>query len=209
MFPSNWHNLTVHPSYACRATNITHTSITRVSRAHDRWDFSERGRFFNRAIFLRRGGFDARSTRVHAHTYTRRVRARVHASYRSPPVLSLGSLQPGGRIEKGCAGGGRGEVHTVVFHSHYRNVLPCALVAPRNKSSVTVTMGGAQGGYRCRRGAPGGYRGAVHPSVQPSGKPVRRGIWLCNSRNLFFLPFSRSHLGPLVQESSPEDLAGK
>lgn len=92
MFPSNWHNLTVHPSYACRATNITHTSVTRVSRAHDRWDFSERGRFFNRAIFLRRGGFDARSTRVYAHTYTRRVRARVHASYRSPPVLSLGGV---------------------------------------------------------------------------------------------------------------------
>lgn len=88
---------------------------------------------------------------------------------------------------------------TVVFHSHYRNVLPCALVAPRNKSSVTVTTGGAQGGYRCWRGVPGGYRGAVLPSVQPSGK---RGM-LCNSRNLFFLPFSRSHLGPLVQESSP------
>lgn len=39
------------------------------------------------------------------------------------------------------AGEGRGwQRRTVVFHSHYRNVLPCALVAPRNKSSVTVTM---------------------------------------------------------------------
>lgn len=38
-------------------------------------------------------------------------------------------------------GGGSGwQRRTVVFHSHYRNVLPCALVAPRNKSSVTVTM---------------------------------------------------------------------
>lgn len=87
---------------------------------------------------------------------------------------------------------------TVVFHSHYRNVLPCALVAPRNKSSVTVTMGGAQGGYRCWRGVPGVI---VAPSSPPSNP--RANAMLCNSRNLFFLPFSRSHLGPLVQESSP------
>lgn len=146
-------------------------------------------------------------TRAHVHASCTCTRTRLVS--KSPGPFIGGSLQPGGRTEKGCAGGGRGEVHTVVFHSHYRNVLPCAFVAPRNKSSVTVTMGGAQGGYRCRRGAPGGYRGAVHPSVQPSGKPVRRGIWLCNSRNLFFLPFSRFHLGPLVQESSPEDLAEK
>lgn len=145
--------------------------------------------------------FDARSTRVRIH---------VHVSYTYTPRIEVprsfhwGVCNRVGEPKRGVLGKGLvGEERcTVVFHSHYRNVLPCALVAPRNKSSVTVTMGGAQGGYRRWRGVPGGYRGAVHPFVQPSGKPVRRGM-PCNSRNLFFLPFSRSHLGPLVQESSP------
>lgn len=139
-------------------------------------------------------------TRVHVHvSYTC---TRTHLVSKSPGPF-IGESATGWASRKGVCWGWKGSVGeercTVVFHSHYRNVLPCALVAPRNKSSVTVTMGGAQGGYRCWRGVPGGYRGAVLPSVQPSGK---RGM-LCNSRNLFFLPFSRSHLGPLVQESSP------
>lgn len=41
----------------------------------------------------------------------------------------------------------------------------------------------------------GGYRGGAHPSSNPSGKPVRRAVCARNSRNLFFLSFSRSHLG--------------
>lgn len=102
-------------------------------------------------------------TRAHVHASCTCTRTRLVS--KSPGPFIGGSLQPGGRTEKGCAGGGRGEVHTVVFHSHYRNVLPCALVAPRNKSSVTVTMGGAQGGYRCRRGAPGVI---VAPYTPPS-----------------------------------------
>lgn len=107
-------------------------------------------------------------TRVHVHvsyTYTPRIEV--------PRSFHWGVCNRVGEPKRVCWGwkGSVGEERcTVVFHSHYRNVLPCALVAPRNKSSVTVTMGGAQGGYRCWRGVPGGYRGAVLPSVQPSGK---------------------------------------
>jgi len=62
-----------------------------------------------------------------------------------------GQLQQSGRVVRE-AGVGRGwQRRTVVFHSHYRNVLPCALVAPRNKSSVTVTMGKGIGGVARER----------------------------------------------------------
>lgn len=84
---------------------------------------------------------------------------------------------------------------TVVFHSHYRNVLPCALVAPRNKSSVTVSMGGAQGGYRCWRGVQGVIVAAHTPRPTPRAN-LCDAVCARNSRNLFFLSFSRSHLGP-------------
>lgn len=85
---------------------------------------------------------------------------------------------------------------TVVFHSHYRNVLPCALVAPRNKSSVTVTMVGVQGGNgRCAGGGRGLLWRSTLPAVRISPRATRS---VRNSRNLFFLSFSRSHLGSFV-----------
>jgi hypothetical protein len=69
----------------------------------------------------------------------------VHANRNS--VLSSesrgrvgGQLRRSGRVVREAEEGRGWQRRTVVFHSHYRNVLPCALVAPRNKSSVTVTM---------------------------------------------------------------------
>lgn len=87
---------------------------------------------------------------------------------------------------------------TVVFHSHYRNVLPCALVAPRNKSSVTVSMGGAQGGYRCWRGVQGVIVAARTPRPTPRAN-------LCDGRCvLVTVVTSFSSLSPvLTWESSP------
>lgn len=53
-------------------------------------------------------------TRAHVHASCTCTRTRLVS--KSPGPFIGGSLQPGGRTEKGCAGGGRGEVHTVVFH---------------------------------------------------------------------------------------------
>ena len=118
-------------------------------------------------------------------------------------VLSLGESGRGtvaGQRRNSDARGLEGctveERCTVVFHSHYRNVLPCALVAPRNKSSVTVTMVGAQGGNgRCAGGGRGLLWRSTPPAVRISPRATRS---VRNSRNLFFLSFSRSHLGSFV-----------
>lgn len=105
-------------------------------------------------------------TRVHVHVSYTCTRTRLVSKSPGP---FIGESATGWASRKGVCWGWKGSVGeercTVVFHSHYRNVLPCALVAPRNKSSVTVTMGGAQGGYRCWRGVPGVI---VAPSSPPS-----------------------------------------
>lgn len=87
------------------------------------------------------GGKEARILHVcNSRTY-------IHAN-RNSVLSSEGGGRAAAAKRKGCTERGeRWQRRTVVFHSHYRNVLPCALVAPRNKSSVTVTVvvGGARG----------------------------------------------------------------
>jgi len=86
----------------------------------------------------------ARDSRTYTQIETQSFHRRVEEGWD-------GQLQQSGRVVRE-AGVGRGwQRRTVVFHSHYRNVLPCALVAPRNKSSVTVTMGKGIGGVARER----------------------------------------------------------
>lgn len=134
--------------------------------------------------------FDARSTRVRVH---------VHVSYTYTPRIEVprsfhwGVCNRVGEPKRGVLGKGLvGEERcTVVFHSHYRNVLPCALVAPRNKSSVTVTMGGAQGGYRRWRGVPGVIVAPYTPSSNPRAN-------LCNAACRVTVVTSFSSLSPVL-----------
>lgn len=74
---------------------------------------------------------------------------------------------------EGRVGGRAGwQRRTVVFHSHYRNVLPCALVAPRNKSSVTVTTA-RWGGEREREERRGMNTRGLLWRLNPPSVPVR------------------------------------
>lgn len=130
---------------------------------HDRW-YSYKKHSFVPAIFLL--AFDSISVRLESENERGRRKKRgkeasftwsrfayIRKSKLSPFIRELegvgwsgesgvaGQLRRSGRVAR------RGQRRTVVFHSHYRNVLPCALVAPRNKSSVTVTIvvGGVAG----------------------------------------------------------------
>lgn len=126
-----------------------------------------------------------------------RGRACVQSNHTAPRPFIVGVAGRREEASEGVVAGGCtvGERCTVVFHSHYRNVLPSALVAPRNKSSVTVTMDGAQGGYGCSRGELGCYCGAPESStalphgvrINPRAIDVTRSVH--NNRNLFFLSF--------------------
>jgi len=109
-----------------------------------------RKRFFKLGLFLFIFTFEETRAKGKEKREKRRefyaLAIRIHANRNS--VLSSGRSGKGwaGKLRRServvCeAGEERGwQRRTVVFHSHYRNVLPCALVAPRNKSSVTVTM---------------------------------------------------------------------
>lgn len=80
-----------------------------------------------------------REKRQEFYTYVHANRNSVLSS-ESRGRVGRGQLRRSGRVVREAEERRGWQRRTVVFHSHYRNVLPCALVAPRNKSSVTVTM---------------------------------------------------------------------
>ena len=158
--PANWHLHACIIYHRAAPADIAQQSLT-SSRPDDRWGFSE-NTLSTPAIFRRR--FDARSVYA-CHVCTR---TRVHRIEMWRPFI--GGVWPWNRSGATAKQwrGVRGlctveERCTVVFHSHYRNVLPCALVAPRNKSSVTVTMDGVQRG----NGRSTGGRGLLWRSTPP------------------------------------------
>lgn len=108
-----------------------------------------------------------RSRFVYTDTHTR-MRARTCESKPRSFIAKPVGGQAAAAKRKGCTERGGRQRSTVVFHSHYRNVLPCALVAPRNKSSVTVTMDVGVGMVRERDEHEG-----VIVAPQPASMPVR------------------------------------
>jgi len=150
-FRSKYCALIVYERYRLRASTLVYATPRAIGSSID-GTFAENilPRVRNVSIrFNRKGGQDKKGKQE-----ARSLRARNSRTYTRPGPF-IGESAGEERGWPGSCGvaeglrGRKGERRTVVFHSHYRNVLPCALVAPRNKSLVTVTavvLGGGAGG---------------------------------------------------------------